>query len=735
MEFKVDVLADSYSIVGDKSLTFSDGSDFILRFIDTGGVFGSPKDLKVKPSDFAKSTRSLVLTFADNSDGSIFSRVDFEDGYVTYSTSHSDSILLQWFKYAEPSRYSTLFLPAEISSQEATRFMNVYTQTDRPDAGRDDHGNELWGSGYTSINNQLNESLRKANLLPISIYRNKETLTVSVMYLGSQNISINSLPIDVEGNKVKCSTKILVGDIKLNGFTLLFPNPELATEYVSKLGLKSCGDQSSDGELKLESPKGLVSQIGVSGIIEGKQIQHSGCDAELRADTLHLFSPGTTTPIVSFSLNNPELAIDGTSEAFIISDKPETIIRIEPKLEAFHRAISNNKHVRSVAYRSANKGPYLATMQSGDFSRIRITDKKVVLASGKELKQIDASGVSAELAWKSDVPYINVEQLGGITAQLPMLEGIASDITSIRIRPGIRSDFKNSVSSLLGLEGQYFTHAVFGRFADTHLGLAEALGISPFEEIASITSEQDKTTFLLFMMQSIVPIAQHIETTLNYLPSFASGVDAEFLGGSDLREHLNIRNNELAYQRALQPIGGLLSHLYKIDGAASRLISLRKQLLAQEGGWGKFLPLGISAAASLINPFALVATAQQGFSLMSRGDTQAALEKDTQADVFDVCAKEWDYLIYTLLPAVAYRVAQDIYPIRLNLSGLLLGAYEKADDSAKEKLVNSVAARYAHVETFKKFPASSAQNIPRQSGIDFLFELQKDAEAFQFRHF
>ena len=53
----------------------------------------------------------------------------------------------------------------------------------------------------------------------------------------------------------------------------------------------------------------------------------------------------------------------------------------------------------------------------------------------------------------------------------------------------------------------------------------------------------------------------------------------------------------------------------------------------------------------------------------------------------------------------------------------------------KSKLVTTIAARFANLEIFKAFSTSSVTFIPRIKGIDFMFSLQKYAEAFQFRHF
>ena len=497
------------------------------------------------------------------------------------------------------------------------------------------------------------------------------------------------MPVVVKANIVQCATKFLIGDIQINGFTLHFSSPELASTYVQMLGLHVIGESAAVNVNQNQTiPNGLISRTGVIGYIEGKEIQFSECDVELESTALNLFTPGCTTRIASFDFADPVFSIDGTSDAFIVSNKADTVVRIMPESLAFHKAILINKLLRSAAHRAANEGPYLATMQSGTLVHVEVGDKDIRLTSGCGVQIIAIDDVSVEITWEGNVPYL-MTPIGGLTAQLPMIECIASAVHAIKIRSTVQNNYKNTISSMLGLEGQYFTYSVFGQLVDTHLALTDELGISPFDEISSIQDDKDKTTFLMFMLQNIVTISQHIETTLNYLPSFASAMDAKFLNCVGLRENFNVRNNELAYQRALQPIANLLPHLYKIDGAISRLVSLKKQLRAQEGGVSRFTPLGLSLAASIVHPFFLISAAQQGASLMARGGGQENLEKDAREDVFDICVKEWDYIIHTLLPADAYRFAQEIYPIRLNVSGFLLGSHEKASDATKEALNKS----------------------------------------------
>ena len=160
-----------------------------------------------------------------------------------------------------------------------------------------------------------------------------------------------------------------------------------------------------------------------------------------------------------------------------------------------------------------------------------------------------------------------------------------------------------------------------------------------------------------------------------------------------------------------------------------------RKALAQDEGWGKFLPLGVSAAASLVNPFALVGVAQQGVSLLSRTESRATVEQDTFNDAFESSSKEWDYIIHSLLPSVSYRLCQEIYPIRLNTSALLLSAYDRADQTTRGNIEYFVAQRFARLSAFLDFPSGLDKNLSRSQVIEFLFQLKKYAEAFGLRHF
>ena len=151
--------------------------------------------------------------------------------------------------------------------------------------------------------------------------------------------------------------------------------------------------------------------------------------------------------------------------------------------------------------------------------------------------------------------------------------------------------------------------------------------------------------------------------------------------------------------------------------------------------WGKFLPLGVSAAASLVNPFALVGVAQQSVSLLARNDSRASMEQDVFADAFDSSSKEWDYVVHSILPSVTYRLCQEIYPIRLSTSAILIGIYDKADPATRERIEMLVAQRLARLTTFLDFPSGLDQGRTRGQVTDFLFQLQKQAEAYSLRHF
>lgn len=527
-----------------------------------------------------------------------------------------------------------------------------------------------------------------------------------------------------------------MGGIQVNGFTICFPDSRLAANYVQRLGLSQAlelPDSSSPAQAADKLLESLTSQVRVRGTIAGNAVAPFECDADLSATGLTLRLSGKTSREVHFNFVSPNVAIDGTSDAFLITDNG-TALHISATSESFHHAIQNNHALRSAAHRSANVGPFVATSLAGDPVRIEAeSDRLNLFHGGSAEASLIATSAPPILDWNQAAPVLRMGSLT-VSAQLPMLEGISGSALAFAVLPQVRTDFHGCISSLVGLEGKYFVYSALGRLAECHLSMASATATQPFGSMASMNSEYEKSIFLAFIVQNAAQLARDLETTANYLPEFAVARDVDIFTHVGAPNVLCARTVEQAYQRALGVISALVSHLYRLEGYISRLTSMRKAL-AQEDGWGKFLPLGVSAAASLVNPFALVGVAQQGVSLLTRSDSRASMEQDVFADAFDSSSKEWDYIVHSVLPSVAYRLCQEIYPIRLSTSAILLGIHDRADPATRERMEMRVAQRLARLSVFLDFPSGLDKSLTRGQVTNFLFQIQKQAEAFSLRHF
>ena len=728
MRFNLAILSDSYSVVGTKECNFSDQRNEVFRYSDTGGIFGEKKDFCLNDSDFYSQANPIVVTSGlGDTKSQALCKVNFRDGNVIFTCDVVSGFLSALENLYPAEKQPLVYFPAVLKPAEASRFAEAFDPEKNPQIQK------MWEFASVAI---VNADLTNNFALPIAMSRIGERIRLSTLYLESSDLPVSALSIQVVGSQITCSKKLLLGGIQVNGFTISFPDSHIAANYAQRLGLSQALEQpqtSSTEQVTDKIQQSLTSQVKVRGVIAGKAVAPFECDADLTDTGLTLRSSAKSPHEVHFNFVSPDIAIDGTSDSFIITDSG-TALHISATSESFHHAIQNNHALRSAAHRSANVGPFVATSLAGDPVRIEANTEHLTLIQGSSTEASPiASSAPPVLDWNDTTPVL---RMGGLTvsAQLPMLEGIAASALAFAVIPQVRADFHGCISSLVGLEGKYFTYSALGRLAECHLSIASAAATQPFESMASMESEYERNIFLAFVVQNAAQLARVFETTANYLPAFAIARDVDLLTHVGAANALCARTAEQAYQRALGAVSALVSHLYRLEGYISRLTSMRKAL-AQEDGWGKLLPLGVSAAASLVNPFALVGVAQQGVSLLTRNDSRASMEQDVFADAFDSSSKEWDYIVHSILPSVTYRLCQEIYPIRLSTAAILLGIHERADSATREQMEILVAQRLARLTTFLDFPSGLDQNRTRGQVTDFLFQLQKQAEAFSLRHF
>jgi len=319
-------------------------------------------------------------------------------------------------------------------------------------------------------------------------------------------------------------------------------------------------------------------------------------------------------------------------------------------------------------------------------------------------------------------------------AELPSLEGISSVLHELFVKPSVNADFPAAIARMIGLEGQYLTYCVFGKLAQAHLMLTEALSVDEDAPLSVLAGSRDKEVFINIVAQFAGALSRDCQTILHYFPGFVVERDKEALSSACLLNSIDYGRAENCYQGALRTYGALTPHLYRIENMMSRFGSIKKASTKTDG-WAKMAPLGVTLAASVIHPFFLIGAVQQGVNLAHQKGAKSSFTEETLHDVFESCAQEWDYIMQTLIPFLSSRFAQDIYPIRLATAAVLLKAYENGDAAVKDTLTGIVAQRLGRLISFCEFPSAPSCEISRLKCVNFLMESQKRARGFEQRPF
>lgn len=718
------ILSDSYSVVGTKTCTLGDAHWKAFQFTDTGGFLGEKVNHVLNAGQFLSKLHPLIVSGGKgNAASEVFGRVSLSDGYVVFSSYSAKAFLNNLLNLFPNEQCPRTFFSASISKVEANRYADFLKQKNEKDCVD-------WVAPDEIIWRDLTDHF----MIPIGILFVDANIRISTPYGEDTEISAKSLQWTVLENTISCVNRVIIDGVEINGFEFSLPSADLALAYATKLGLDQSDQAKSDDSRQSPPDTALTSQVLVDGVLCGESVLHLDCSASLSADALTLLPSDSSRNPIRFDFKDLSLAIDGTSESFLISNQNQTVLRVSAKDTAFHRAIFVNQFVRSIAHRSSNVGPFVACTSTGEPVRLQILEDQATFYKGGQSEVVSLDDVAPpKLVWRDGIASLEVDGKV-LTCQLPMIEGISSALLWSTLVPKVRSDFSGYVGELVGLEGMFIAYNLLGQLAEVHLAVTATLGLTGFAESATLTSEYEKNTFLAFMVENSGMLARGFQTNANLLPVFVINRDQDVLKNAGISNTLNTRNLEQAYQRAFGVTGPLAAHLYKIEAYVSRLASIR-HALSQDQAMGKFIPLGISAAMSFVNPLALAGVAQQGYSLYSRSGVQSTAEQESNKDTFENCSKEWDNLVQNTLPYATYRVCQDVYPIRLTMSAILLGSYERADLNGKRIVCDAVTHRLSRLKTFLSFPSAFDKNIDRRRVVDFLFELQKNTPALGLRYF
>ena len=708
----------SLSLFGAKRLAYRADPKKFIHFSDAGGPLTEAYKTNISFASFCKiCTVLIVVPPGPTLAGGITLT---GDKVVKFSCSEGLALLeliLGWSKHTLLPR---IVFPAKVSAAELSNFQDLANDDD--DTGEDlfpvDAINELFSLGF----------------LPVRLEVENDRLCVRTLNYSTE-LPIGSTSLSLSGSTLQCNNRLLIGDKPFSGFTIDFPTRKVATRYLDVIGLSSVLARGQEVTVNhREALVGLIGEVGIQGNLRGRKLEPMTRDARIEDKMLRILD-GRGVEIPSIDFESPSLAINGTANEFIVSPNSSVALRITSESKPFAHAIYTNDAVNAAVIRSSDVGPFIARDPEGQFIRIECTgDGATIGYAGDEPTAVPAGVEQPILRTTDGKSNLHV---GGHTmeAELPMLEGICATLTGISLQPVVSNDFQNAIAQLLALEGKFLTHCVFGKLAAVHIALMTELKWDVQSSCLLLRRDEDKQTFLGVMAETARELSIECETVMNYLPGYITEHDRNFLSDAGLANSLDYATAETGYQAAVNGAGAFLSHFGRIEGRTSQFQSSR-DFAARKEGWAAYAPLGASVAAGLlVNPVFVFGAIQQGLALKRGKDAKESIAVETVQNSFGPCAREWDFIIRTLLPAISNRFVKQIYPLRLAIAHTLRKAYATGGENVKTVLHRVVARRLGRLTTFLDFPVSSDLGIKRHEYVDFVWGKQSHAEGIHERRF
>jgi hypothetical protein len=719
MDINLTIKGDSFSMLGNKTLCFSNNPRRFIVFTDTGGVLGDQTSKVLTYSDFCAKS----VTFVTNDMKGFRVKLNFdEDKWLHFdSKSHRDTrvFLERIAEWASPANVPVICFSSKIEKPVLECMREEYNTTSKDD------------SSIFSIGEDV---IFKNDCVPILITVQHGRVEVQVMDYKQSELPVSKLLITLAGTILTCRNVLMIGGCwKLNGFSMDFPSETIAEKYLRVLGLWQV---ISSGEATSASI-GLIGQIHVEGLISGQIIEKTAYDALIEESILTILKKDTGEPIASFSLTSPTLAIDGTAQEFLISTDHHTKIKITSESEEFLLAIFNNRPTRRRAYLSANTGPFVATTKNGEFVRID-DDQGRLLISSNSSNPVDmiADTTTQQISIIDAKPILSIGQ-HDLMAELPTLEGIAAKVSATHARLLLEADFQNGIANLLTLERKYLTYSIFGKLAEIQLVVAKLAGSDAIENVSQLTSVQDKSTFLSIMLQFAEARTQEIETVLYNLPAFVVERDKDLLTSAGLDQRYDPLEAKLTYQKATKACRPLIANLLKIQGIVSQYDTYSDASTAG-AGWQTYAAKGASLATGALygGPVGFFATAiAEGSAFINEQNSKSENAGNLLHSSFMACAQEWDFIIQVIVPALSDGFTQTTTSLRRSVATILLESYENDGEERKSKLLKLLAERIGRLSVFMDFPSTNDPQISRYSCVDLLFKIQESTEVFQPRYF
>jgi hypothetical protein len=600
---------DGFSIFGTKVFKYSDRDNSFFSAEDSGG-FGERTTANLSYTDFCKNTDIIFLT--DKLDYFAITRFDSKKR-VVYSDSESSKFLdLIGHKIEIHNKAPRVWFPALVSETHLKHLLEkaVNSSEEISEALK----NELIRSEFLHPDDEFWSSF-----VPVSFSSEKFDLMITFLGIPSRKINLKEIKIKYSADCMIIENKISIGDIWINGITVksLFFGKN---NYLNSLGLAHLYNQFSDTDREVQS----VNSITLTGYKNGEEIPVEKFFVSFNKSLFIIHNGNINEPFAEINLLEDELSIDGTTEEFIISPNKELILKVSSDSREFIQSVFNSHEFQQAANRSSKYGPYVAE-NNHNLVRIDIENQDYLLTTnGANTARLDADIAERKLVIENNISKIYIQDYS-LQATIPMLEATAAVLNSLTVRNQLIKNFDRNIQKLLGLEGLYFTYCVYGNIAKINLLINQSLEIQRLDEITN--SNDKKDIFMKMIYASISYLINEFEKTLFYFPSFITKNDASLLSKVGVRNGINLSRCENAYTNSLRSNNAFVPHLAKIEGAFSRLTSVRR-LKDRSDNLAKGAPLGVSAALSLANPIFLASAIQQGISLFNQKSDVSASESE-----------------------------------------------------------------------------------------------------------
>ena len=613
MPYSLEIFASSFSVTGEKHVTISESNNTFFHFTDKGGILSSPSDHWLTFEDFC--ARTVLLSSKIESElQCLYGRTVIGDEWIIWKASSifETKIIEYIHSQFKPQDWPILLFPANGKNSELARIK--------------EHA--------LSKNHQLNIFFNKlagngggVQGTYIGITFSDKQLLIHFQDCDAVDYPLNQVVAELDNNEIRFFNNILIQGHQLSGFSIIFPSATIAQRYYKEIPRKEVNGDSV--AFDKNSEEGLIGTVIISGVLNGTYVENKQCGVNLKKSSLSIFEIDNSKALCSFDFKSKDLAIDGTSESFLVSSSDSLSLKIYSNDVGFLNAIVNNTAVQRAAIRSSNVGPFIAEEASGHFVRFEMNDSHLTLSfTGDNKQEISSETQTPELLIRNQTPYLKIGECE-FFAGLGTLEGIAAMTTAKCFSaPDVSNNFEKLCSAMLGMEGQFLAYCIFGDLAETQIRFSRAIGLEETTFASELKGTQDQQTFLSIMASIAGPFSRGLEETIHYLPSFILARDVEFLSKAQLEKHLNSEKAENGYLQAVSPCLSLVNHLVRIDGIAARFSSLQGNLTKQDD-MHKLVPLGATIAVGLFHPLMWVGAINQVANLKSGNKMKDAMRDDS----------------------------------------------------------------------------------------------------------